>query len=57
MQAVTEEYKVDSLIAETVEKYKTCNVDNLSFYDSMQHLQSSLENLVKGLTEYPITNK
>jgi hypothetical protein len=57
MQAVNEEYKVDSLIAETDEKYKTFNVDNLSFYDSMQYLQSSLENLVKGLTEYPITSK
>jgi len=57
MQAVDDEYKKIYLIAETDEKYKTFTLDNLSFYDSLQHLQASLENLAKGLTEYPITSR
>lgn len=57
MQAVSEEYKKIFLIAETDEKYKTFTLNNLSFYDSMQHLLSSLSSLALSLNEYPITSK
>ena len=57
MQAVTEEYKKIYLIAETDEKYKTFTLNKLAFYDSLQHLQSSLSRLAEGLNEYPITSK
>ena len=57
MQAVTNEYKNIQCIAETDEKYKTFSLNNLVFYDSFQHLSSSLESLAKNLPDYPITKK
>jgi hypothetical protein len=57
MQAVNEEYKNIFVIAETDEKYKTFTLDKFSFFDSFQHLQSSLSNLAKGFNNYPITSK
>ena len=57
MQAVTNTYKHITCIAETDEKYKTFTLNKLRFYDSFQHLSSSLETLAKNLPAYPITGK
>ena len=56
LQAVTSEFSA-KCIAQSSEKYMTFTLNNLSFYDSAQHMMGTLESLAESLTRCPITEK
>ena len=57
MQAVTDEFQRVSCIAQSSEKYMTFTLNQLSFYDSAQHMMGSLEALAASLSDCSITKE
>ncbi|KAL8587812.1 hypothetical protein ACOMHN_021030 [Nucella lapillus] len=55
--AVTDEYKKVSCIAQSAEKYMTFTLNQLSFFDSAQHMMGALQSLAGSLSSCPITEK
>ncbi|KAL8610282.1 hypothetical protein ACOMHN_062014 [Nucella lapillus] len=55
--AVTDEYKKVSCIAQSAEKYMTFTLNQLSFFDSAQHMMGALQSLAGSLSSCPITEE
>ena len=57
MQAMARVRGEIKCIAKNTEKYITFSLGNLKFIDSLNFLQNSLENVVKGNNEFPLMKK
>ena len=55
LHALKDEWGKVTCIAHTMEKYMSFRLDKLVFYDSLQHLPSSIAKLAESLTSFPIT--
>jgi hypothetical protein len=55
MLALNDEWQRVDCIAHTMEKYMSFRLDRLVFYDSLQHLPSSIAKLAESLTTFSIT--
>jgi hypothetical protein len=55
LQALEDGWGKVTCIAHTMEKYMSFRLDKLVFYDSLQHLPTSIAKLAESLTSFPIT--
>jgi hypothetical protein len=55
MLALNHEWERVDCIAHTMEKYMSFRLDKLVFYDSLQHLPTSIAKLAESLASFPIT--